>query len=637
MAFKNVHKAGAGKLYGLLNLRERINVIFIYRINYCLQLQTCFPGKWILKYAGLIVVVMLGINVPETLALQKSYPEHIPDTTAISYQAVMDSIVVTDGIPKAVHRFRQTLSHANPLYLLMERTELITSVNGQTADLKRDLPSMIRFYTPQGIPLLTKYTSNNALVTTIPDNAVHLEIREPSAQYPNPDAPVIMEPDYRSQRRVALTPFKQTVGLTTGPKGLVDAGVSLERSAPPGLLERYIPELAAYSTTYSVFGATRVNIDNLQSEVIVHGSRSINEFGNLLGVELLEEIDDNQYLFLNNQYTLGDHTTFFTAMGHQQGKAEKYVEEYGTDYEENHAVQATSLTAGVEWKNLTIRSTYHDMDRSYPQVRTRMKRVEANLGYQKHFGSLARFSLESGYDFRDHEPSVSTHLQLQASPRFYVSLNAAHLWDPMGSEALNSTIREIQQEPHPWRTSYARMDANYRFQQISVNTSVTYKTIRLGWYGEPATIKGWIPRIRIDGTLGEHHFIGWRLEGAARSLTLNEKKKKSRNMPGTARLEGHAAIEVGINNMFYVLKADTFFRQEQLVREGITAYMGTQVFVSLGVVRLIGPAQIGLRVDNLLWFLGYDNKMIAWFSEHEGGMNFAYAPPLPSLSISVEL
>lgn len=637
MLFKNVHKPLAGKPYGLLNLFEKLNIISLYRFSYFLHLAISIRRKAILKYGGLLVTALLWIDVPNLTAQQKLSPEQVPDTTAFSYQAVMDSIVVTEGIPKAVQRFRQTLSHANPLHLLMERSELITSVNGQTADLKRDFPSMIRFYTPQGIPLLTKYTSNNALVTTIPDNAVHLEIREPSAQFPNPDAPVIMEPDYRKQRRAALTPFKQTVGLTTGPKGLVDAGVSLERSAPPGLLEEYIPELAAYSTTYSVFGAARTNIENLQSEVIVHGSRSINEFGDLLGVELLEETDDNQYLFLNNQYSFGDHTTIFSAIGHQQAKAEKYVEEYGTEYEENHAVRVTSLSAGVEWRNFTIRSTYHDMYRSYPEVRTWMKRVEANLGYQKHFGSLAHFSLESGYDFRDHEPSISTQFQLQASRRFYVSFNSAYLWDPMGSEALNSAIRGIQREPHPWRTVYARVDANYQLKQIAVNTSLTYKTVGLGWYGESATIEGWIPRIRIEGTLGNNHFIGWRLEGTMRELTLNIEDQKLRNMPGTAYLEGHAAIEVGINKMFYALKADTFFRQEQLVREGITAYMGTQVFVSMGIARLVGPAQIGLRVDNLLGFLGYDNKMIAWFSEHEGGMNFAYAPPLPSLSVSVEL
>lgn len=587
----------------------------------------------------LTVIFMSGMNEARAYVQKKPKMDPGQDTTFVLRMVAADSIVVTPGdVPASVERSRRTLSHANPLHRLIERTGLATSVSGQTADLQRDLPSMIRFYMPQGIPLVTKYTSNNALTTTIPDNAVTLELREPSARYPNPDAPVILQTDYRLRRNVAVTPFKQSAGLTTGEAHSLKGGLSLERSGPPGMLEDLIPELGAYSTTYAFFGAGQAKYNNLQSEVVAHYSYSENEFGDLLGVDWLEEIDENHYLFANFQYNLQNNIILHAGMGYQQGDADKYVEEYETQYNEDHKVRLTTYTAAAEWNDLILRAAYHEMSRSYPEAEDgfRMKRLEALLGYQLELHHSARVNLESGYDFRDEEPSFSAQLQWQPVRRLYLSLDAARVYDPVGSEALNSTIREIQRSPYPWETTYARIGTNLLWQEMNFNASLIYKEVRLGWYDNPATVRGWVPRVGIKGRFPGRHYIGWQLEGTARSLDLEQEGEQTRSMPGAARFQGHAALEVSIHNMHYVLKTDIFFDREQLVRSEITADLGAQYFITIGAAYSIDPVEIGIRVDNTLGFFGFGNRMIAWYSENDGGMNYADAPPLPSLSVLVD-
>ncbi len=571
-------------------------------------------------------------------AENRPYIVHNADTTYVLYELMMDSLVVTtSGVPRAVLDARRTLSHANPVHRLVETTELSTSISGQTADLQRDLPSMIRFYTPQGIPLVTKYTSNNALTTTIPDHAVDLNLYEPSVRYPNPDAPVILQPDYSKHRGFSVTPLKQTAGYATGSDQWYQAGVSLERSATPGGVEKYIPEAAAYATTYAWFGSARVQHNGFQTEVMAHKSHSNNEFGELLGVDWMEEIDDNRFLLVHSEFSAGNQTKLHAGIGRQVASASKYVEEFGTWYEDDHLVEVWSLSAGVKRKGVMFRSGYHDMYRAYPDsVSAKMQRFHSMAAWQTPLGDRADLTLETGYDFRDREPSFSASLYAEPTRNFSLKLDAARVFDPIGSEALNSSVREIQREPHPWKTSYVRADAIYQWQKVRLDASLLYKATRLGWYDKPSMIQGWVPRLGLSGRITSDYYIGWKLNATWRPLTLNVKGDDPRQMPGAARAQMHAAFEVSSEKMHYVFKIDTFFRQEQLIRSGITADLGTRHFISMGVVRTMNSVRVGLRFDNLLGLFGVKNKMIAWYSE-KNGMEFADAPPLPSLSVSVGL
>jgi hypothetical protein len=411
---------------------------------------------------------------------------HNQDTTYFIETPMLENIVVT------ANRYPELTTFDD----LITDTELNTSVSGMTRDLQRDLPAMIRLYTPQGIPMLTKYTSNNSLTSTIPDSAIGLEVREPGAKFPNPDATVIMQPNYFRRGTISLGPLSQTAVITSGTQQKIAGNIALSHSGTSHILENMIPEMQVYNTTYSGYGGLRADLSNSQTEVIFHFSDSGNEYGNLLGVEEFLESDRSANLFVHSQYELGDHT-LYAGFARQDGREYQYVRETKNDYEVINEIHATSLTAAVSSNTTELRANFHDLHRIYtwgPEDSAHIQQLEAVFTHQEKLFGAAELTMETRFDFTDLEPSLSGDLAIYAHPKFTINLNAARLYDAVGSEGLNNLMRSVQISPHPWKVTYVRLGTDFYQGQTNFSGSIPNKKDQRGSYGKKAytnTCSGW--------------------------------------------------------------------------------------------------------------------------------------------------
>ncbi len=583
------------------------------------------------------------------LPVAVSYIIHNKDTTWVWHNPTLEEITVTPQgghsggaalpVPAELRMSRQTLSQGNPLFRLAAESEISPGVSRFTAELQRDLPSMIRFYTPQGIPMLVKYTSNNSLTTTIPNTGTRLEVKEPGAYFPSPDAPIIIQPDYSRRRAISLTPFKQTLGFSGGGQNLLAVSAGAEHSGAPGSLERLVPELETFSTTYSMHGSARVGRRGSSLEAVARHSRSDNEFGGLLGIDHLMENEENTFLHLHGEQRLGPFTLDAGA-AYQTGTTWREVEELEKWYEDQHEITATTLTAAVAapvGRTLTrLRINHHDLIRVYNDTSAHLNRFESVLTHTLPLNRALLLSVETRYDHADREPSVSGEMMVQPVRWLRVELNGAWLYDAIGSEALNSSFRNAQTVPHPWRSTYVRIGTQVLLETIALHASLMNKSVRVGWYEESATMEGWISRFGINGTVeGRRFYKSWRLQGAVRDLKLIVPLEGAQLLPGPARLEGNAAWEMGTKRFQYAVQANVFIDRSQIVRTGINQHLGSQYFLSLGVSTAVRSVHLGASLENILAFFGVRSKLAA-YTVGRNDIRFAYAPPVPSLSMNVE-
>lgn len=567
------------------------------------------------------------------------------DTTRAN--VYMDSVVVTAEFPGEPLEKEFQISRQHSLDRLFSGSELNTSVSGLSQDLQLDMPSMIRLYTPQGIPFLTKYTSNNSLTSTIPDSAVDFNMREPSARYPNPDAPVILQPNYRQKRSLEASPLNQTLGISSGTDQRMAGTMSVSHSNAPKVLQQRIPELQAYSTTHTGYGAVSANFSNWETEVVFHHSRSENEYGGLLGVEHLEENYESTNFFANTQYTLKG-ISVHAGMAHQLGNEYRQVQDVIRGYEKNHEVineiDVTTLTSAIGIGTRTeLRTNYHDMSRVYTggsQDTVDTQRLETVFSHQQKLFSVLRLSAEGRYDHRDQEPSFSSELLVHAGPKWLFTLDGGRLYDAVGSEGINSLMNSVQTEPHPWITRYGRLGINFQPKQTRINASLMHKEIERGWYGKSSVIDGWVLRAGAKGSVGRQtnnrYLISWNIYGVMRDINLDMPDQPVQAMPGPAKLEGHASLEADVGNMHYAIQSDAFIDRKMRITQKVLGDLGSQYFLSFHLTRTIGVAKVGIRLDNALALAGKENRITAHVNE-EGEVDFVHAPPIPNIHVGVNL
>src|SRR5690625_4676208 len=566
------------------------------------------------------------------------YIIHNQDTTYALHNPEMDSLVVTgssvDATPVELQRSRRTLSQNNPLHRLVTQSELTSAVSRLTADLQRDLPSMIRFYTPQGIPMLIKYTSNNSLTTTLPNSSIGFNILEPGARYPSPDAPIIITPEFEGVSRLSFTPFKQTLGHSSAPGGALSAGFGHEHSGAPNPLEKVVPELETFSTTYMLFGTGRARFGESWLEAMAHHSLSDNEFGGLLGVDQLYEEESNTFANLHGHLSLGSDFHIHGGFTHQAADIYRDVVEQDHAFVTTHDLLNTTWTAAVGHGETVLRATWHDLIRTYNGNRFDLSRLESSFTHLQKFGSDLHARVETRFDHRDEEVSVSGQLKLFSDRPLSITLNAAHLYDAIGSEAISSSFRNAQIEPHAWTTRYARAGVIYKYRDLTFESSLMNKHVELGWYEHTGTIDGWVARTRIQGLHSGAMYVAWQVEGVARTLQLENPDEGVQFLPGPARYEGRASVEVGTERVQFVIRGDTFIDRRQIIRVRWTEEIGNQYFLSTGVSANLGAVQLGFSLDNILSIFGSENVMAAYNVGDEA--RFASAPPVPSISVDIE-
>lgn len=579
---------------------------------------------------GFLFIIVVAISFSPVKAQQPVLVQN-QDTVYFDKNPMLDEVLVT------AKRYSEPESLDN----LISNSELNTSVSGLTKNLQRDLPSMIRLYTPQGIPMLTKYTSNSSLTSTIPDSAIGLKLSEPSAKFPNPDAPVIMRPNYRQRASASMSPLKQSAVIgsdTTHQK--FGGNLALSRSGSTQMFEMLVPELQAYNSSYAGYGAGQVDLGKSRAEVIIHLSRSENEYGELLGIEKLEEIDRSASVFFNTQHQLGN-KILDAGFAHQSGYERRQVQEISNEYEEINEIDAFSFTAGISNNTTELRANFHDLQRVYPygpEGTVHLQRLETVFKHTQHIFSFANLTAEGRYDFNDREPSISGNMQVSIHPRVNLNLNAGRLYDAIGSEGLNNLMRSVQIGPHPWEVTHVRFGTEYFHKQIQLQASVSHKKLLRGWYGSTAENSGWIARLGADGLMYGNSindfYLKWNMEGVVRDLVLDVNGQPSRAMPGPARLEGHFSLVSGIGKMEYSVLTDVFVDRKMRVNQNLYGGLGSQYFLSIGVSRKMGIVELGAKLDNGLALLGKKNKIIAHYSERKR-MTYVTAPPVINLNLGI--
>lgn len=581
-----------------------------------------------LSIFSLVIIIAISLS---TAKAQKPILVQNQDTTYFTKSPMMDEILVT------ANRFKNPASIDN----LITNSELTTNISGLTKNLQRDLPSMVRLYTPQGIPMLTKYTSNSSLTSTIPDSAIGLELSEPSAKFPNPDAPVIMRPNYRHRASVAMSPLSQTAVIASDTTHqMLGGNLALSRSGSTQMYEILVPELQAYNSSYAGYGAGQIDLGKSRAEVIIHLSRSENEYGELLGIEKLEEIDRSANVFFNTQHQLGNQT-LDAGFARQSGYERRQVQEISNEYEEVNEIDAVSFTAGISNNTTELRANFHDLQRIYPygpEGTVHLQRLEAVFTHEQDIFSVANLTAEGRYDFNDREPSISGNLSADIHPRVELNLNAGRLYDAVGSEGLNNLMRSVQMGPHPWEATHVRFGTGYSHKQVHLQASISHKKLLRGWYGNTAENSGWIARLSANGMMygnsKNDFYLKWNMEGVARDLVLDISGQPSRVMPGPARLEGHFSLESGIGNMEYSIKKDVFIDRKMRVNRDLYGGLGSQNFLSISATRKIGMFDLGATLNNGLALLGKSNKIIAHFSE-ANGMTYVTAPPVINVNLGI--
>ena len=559
-----------------------------------------------------LLFVLFVTCISLTAQAQKSVQEgkpilvHNNDTTYVVYNNTLNEV-------KVVAR----RNHNTSLSDVIKTGKITTSVNGLTKDLQRDLPSTIRFYTAQGIPILTNYTSNNSLTSSFPDSAVTLDLREPSAKFPNPDAPIILQANYGQKGNIFLSPLTQTMNAGTGTEQAVSANFALSHSGPPGAITNQVPELNAYSTTFSGFGAVQAKTSGTETELMIHHSQSANEYGNLLNVQKFYEDNHNSTISLSHAISLGS-STIDAGIIAQNGREFRQVTETNTSQEVVNDIKAMTYTAGLSNRTTELRANFHDYTRiySWPVDTVRQQRLESILTHEHTITDNIEVTLESRFDFKDLEPSFSGNVDIRASRNLSFKLNGGRLYDAVGSEGLNSLMSSVQISPSPWIVTYGSVGANLKFNSITFNTSLMHKTLERGWYGLSADISGWVGRVGANGFLfwadKNNSYLKWSYEGVARELSLDLPTHDLQAMPGPATFEQHISLEAGIGNMTYAVQLDSFINRYARIDMDMTANLGPQHFLSFDASRRMGAVTLGLSLYNLLALTGTDN----YFSAH---------------------
>jgi len=586
-----------------------------------MQNYTSWP---IVCTTGFVLLLMTSLSAQA----QKPILVHNQDSTYLLTEPTLEMITITGN------RFPSHLS----LEKLALANQLNTNISGVTKDLQRDLPSILRLYTQQGIPLLTKYASNNSLNTTIPDSAIGFELRDLGALYPNPDAPVVVQTNYRRHGSLSLSPLVQTFFLGAGTQKPITGNVALSHSGAPKMLENVVPSLHAYNTTLGGYSGLRANYGGHETEVIFHHSQSSNEYSQQLAVNKFKETDYNTNIVINYKIPL-DNKILQANITHQKGRSQRNVEETFIDYEVLNQIEATSYTIGINNDHAEFRAYYHELERIYPYSNYRTvdhRHFETSLSYRNTLFRNANYSLQTRFDHHDNEPSISGIFRLPILKNLFASINGGRLYDAVGSEGLNNLMESVQMKPHPWTTMYGKIDTDLYLGPTTINASVAHKKLNRGWYAESANIRGWIARLGASGRIliDSPHYIQWSFGGTIRELSLDRDQKKSQIMPEAATRQGHAGIEATIGNMIYSVQADAFAGREIRITNEISSNLGPQYFLSLRSSRKMGSVKLGVSFDNALALLGKENYILAHYNRIEG-INFVKAPPIVNVSLGI--
>lgn len=565
-----------------------------------------------------------------------------PDSVYVSHQVLMDSLLVTpDRIPEPLQRNRTALSHGNPVHKLAAETDLTTVIPGVTADLERDLPGLITFYTANGMPVLTKHTQNHSLTPTIPYAIIQPELKEPDALLSGSDGVVTLTPGYAPGKNVFVDPLRQGASFATGEREPFSAAFVAEHSSPK-LLEGVIEELGAYADTYSGLGAVRFRTNRTEVEVTAQHQYSDNEFGALFDVHLFRETDRMTAGFASATHDLGV-ISIEAGYGYQRARSRTQLEEVYKEYHsDTDELQAHSYKFGVHANKTSLAVFYHDVQRSLPDTATGIQGIQLILSQKLTLLNRAHFDIAAKLDLHDQvaKPSMSIRSVFALAGNFFLEASIAHLYDPITNQGMHSGLRDAVALSEPIATNYATMQVSYEPAGWKLMTSITAKDVSLSWYKQPAAIKGMIMGGSAERTITWYdRSFAIRITARKRWMDLEVMNEQTQKVPGPAPVQAGIRMEYATGRFGVSLEAHYYSSRTQSLSEGLTTSLGDLLMLNAGVTRKIGPVNAGMSVGNITGMFR-ENMMYAYqqrVSEDESKIEYVVAPPfIPGISLNID-
>ncbi|CAN5193952.1 hypothetical protein BH23BAC3_BH23BAC3_14170 [soil metagenome] len=595
-----------------------------------------------MKQLKVLLASLFLLISSDALSQEKSLIITTPDSIYVSHQITMDSLLVTpDKTPQSLQRNRTALSHGNPIHKLAAETDLTTVIPGVTADLERDLPGLITFYSANGLPVLTKHTQNHSLTPTIPYALIRPELKEPNAVLSGSDAVVTLTPGYAPTRNVFFDPLHQGASIATGERKSFSAVLVTEHSSPK-LLEGVIEELSAYAETYSGLGAARFRRGRTEVEVIAQHQYSDNEFGALFDVHLFRETDRMSAGFASATHDLGV-VSLEAGYGYQQAKARTELEEVYKDYHvETDELQAHSYKFAFHANRTSLAVLYHDVQRTLPDTATGVRDIQLILSKNFALTNRAHLNMAAKLDHHDQitKPSMSIEAVFAPSGNLFVEASIAHLYDPITNQSMHSGLRDGTARSEPITTNYASLQLSYQPAGWKFMTSITAKDVSLSWYEQPATIKGIILGGSAERTITwDDRALAMRITARKRWMDLDVINRQTQQMPGPAPVQVGMRTEYATGGFGVSLEAHFYSSRTQSLSEDLSTSLGELLMLNAGVTKQIGSVNAGLSIGNIIGMFR-ENKMYAYqqrINESESRVEYIVAPPfIPGISMSID-
>ena len=589
----------------------------------------------------LLTGVFILVNSP-SLSQEKSPIPIIPDSTHVTHKIKLDSILVTPGrVPKALQRNRTTLSHGNPVHKLAAETGLTTVIPGISAELERDLPGLITFYSANGIPVLTKHSQNHSLTPTIPYAIIEPELKEPDAILSGADAIVTLTPRYASSKNVFFDPLHQGASIATGERKLISAAFVVEHSSPK-LLEGVIKELSAYAETYSGLGAIRFRTNRTKVEVTAQHQYSDNEFGALFDVHLFRETDRMTAGFASVTHDLGV-ISLEGGYGYQRAKAQTQLEEIYKEYHsESDELQAHSYKLGIHANKTSLTVLYHDVQRTLPDTTTGVRDIQLILSQKFSLTNRAHLNMTAKLDHHDQvtKPSMSIRSIFALTGNLIFEASIAHLYDPVTNQGMHSGLRDGIARSEPITTNYATMQLSYEPADWKFITNITTKDVSMSWYEQPATIEGMIVGGSVERTITwADRALAMRITTRIRWMELDVNDGQTQQMPGPPLVQAGFRTEYATGRFGISLEAHYYSSRMQSLSEDLTTSLGGLLMLNAGVTKKIGSVNTGLSIGNITGKFR-ENNLHAYqqrISNDERKIEYVTAPPfIPGISLNID-
>lgn len=589
------------------------------------------------------IVVASFLFLVNTYAFAQEKPIIVTsqDSTYFTYNLVMDGVTVTprDEIPQSIQRNRTTLSHGNAAHKLAAESELTTTIPGVTADLERDLPGLITFYTANGIPILTKQTQNHALTPALPYNSIDLSISEPTAALSGPDAIITFRPTYRTTRNMILDPLHQGASLAGGEDSRFSAALVTEHTSPR-LLEDYIEELNAFAQTISGLAAARFKTERSKLEVVGQHLYSDNEFGALFDVHLFRETSRMYSGFATATHNIGS-LTLEAGYGQQRTTARTQLDEV---YKELHSDQekllAHSYKFGVNTSRTSLAVLYHDVERTLKDTTTGVNGTQVILTRKQPLADHIHVTVSGRVDYHDKQthPSASVQLMYAATNNLILMINAGHLYDPITSQGMSSDLRDATKYTKPITTKYTSIHANYSTPDWQITSDVKVKNVSLSWYKHPAEIRGVVLGSSVQRTFRwDHQALTLRMSARKRWMDLDV-NSRVQQMPGPTPLKVGFRAEYATDGYGVTLDTQIYSSRTQSLSDQVTTDLGGLLLLNFGASKRFGPVNMGLSIGNSLGLIR-ENKLLAYqrrTSESDREIDHIVAPFIPGISVGID-